>query len=424
MRSDPTPDEAVADALARVARLDAPRVLSVIATNFRDLDLADEAVQEALTDAARSWPKAGIPANPAGWLMTVAKRRAIDVYRRQKRERQRLDAAAADLDEARYDSDEGGDHMIRDTSSDSGDGDERLRLILLCCHPALDTDAQVALTLRLVAGLTVSEISRAFLVPEATLAQRIVRAKRKIKTANMALTIPDAFDERVDAVLAILYLVFNEGYLAHDAEREPIRHDLVDEAVRLTALVTELAPESAEATGLLALERFHRARSAGRFDSSGDLVLLDTQDRSAWDLEEIGEANRLLGSALARMRPGRFQLEALIAAQHANARTAADTDWPQISRLYEQLAQVTNSAVVALNHAVAVAEADGPLAGLALVDKLDGLDDYHLLWAVRAELSRRAGRMDDARLFVERALSFDVHATERRRLERLLASTS
>ena len=313
--------------------------------------------------------------------------------------------------------------MISDAREAEGEGDERLRLILLCCHPALDGDAQVALTLRLVAGLTVGEISRAFLVPEATLAQRIVRAKRKIKTANMTLTIPAAFDERLDAVLAVLYLVFNEGYLAHDAAHEPIRHELVDEAVRLTTVVTELAPESAEAIGLLALERFHRARSAGRFDSTGGLVLLDAQDRSAWNLAEIGEANRLLGAALASMSPGRFQLEALIAAQHANARTAADTDWPKISRLYEQLAVVTGSAVVALNHAVAVAEADGPLAGLALVDDIDGLDDYHLLWAVRAELSRRAGRMNAARSAVERALTFDVHTTERRRLEQLLAAT-
>ncbi len=408
-----------------MARRDAPRVMSVIATQFRDLDLADEAVQESLTDAARSWPAAGVPDSPAAWLMTVAKRRAIDVYRRQKRERARLDAVAPDLDEARYDSDAGGDHMIGDAGFDveNLDGDERLRLMLLCCHPALDTDAQVALTLRLVAGLTVSEISRAFLVPEATLAQRIVRAKRKIRTAGMALTIPSAFDERLDAVLAVLYLVFNEGYLAHDAEREPIRHELVDEAVRLTAVVTELAPESAEAIGLLALERFHRARSAGRFDSVGDLILLDDQDRTAWDIDEIGEANRLLGAALANMRPGRFQLEALIAAQHANARTAADTDWPQIARLYEQLAQVTGSAVVALNHAVAVAEADGPLVGLALADELEGLDDYHLLWAVRAELSRRAGKMSDARRFAERALTYDVHGAERRRLERLLAAT-
>ncbi len=418
MPSVPTPDTAATDALSRVARLDAPRVLSVIATRFRDLDLADEAVQEALTDAARSWPTVGVPTNPAGWLMTVANRRAIDVYRRQKRQRQRLDAAAPDLDEARHGSDAGGDHMISD---DAGlEADERLRLILLCCHPALDEDAQVALTLRLVAGLTVSEISRAFLVPEATLAQRIVRAKRKIKTANMTLTIPTAFDERLDAVLAVLYLVFNEGYLAHDATQDAIRHELVDEAVRLTTIVTELAPESAEALGLLALERFHRARSAGRFDGDDQMVLLADQDRSTWDLTEINEANRLLGTALGHMSPGRFQLEALIAAQHANARTAADTDWPQISRLYEQLATITGSPVVALNHAVAVAEADGPLAGLTLVDRIDGLGDYHLYWAVRAELSRRAGRMDAARAAAEHALTFEVHTTERRRLERLL----
>jgi RNA polymerase sigma-70 factor (ECF subfamily) len=413
------PDSAVTDALSRVARLDAPRVLSVIAAQFRNLDLADEAVQDALTDAARSWPTGGVPTNPAGWIMTVAKRRAIDIYRRGKHERQRLDAVAPDLHEARYDSDTGGEQMIID--SGQGEGDERLRLMLLCCHPALGTDAQVALTLRLVAGLTISEICRAFLVPEVTLAQRIVRAKRKIRTANMALTIPAAFDARLDAVLAVLYLVFNEGYLAHDAVQEPIRHDLVDEAIRLTVLVTELAPESAEAVGLLALERFHHARSAGRFDRLGELVLLDGQDRSAWDLAEIGEANRLVGTAVAKMRPGRFQLEALIAAEHANARVAADTDWPKISRLYEQLSGVTGSAVVALNHAVAVAEADGPLAGLALVDHISGLDDYHLFWAVRAELSRRAGRMATARAAAQRALTLDMHIAERRRLERLLA---
>lgn len=419
LATGPTPDQAamVADVLARVARSDAPRVLSVIATRFRDLDLADEAVQDALADAVRSWPDTGVPENPGGWLMTVAQRRAIDGYRKQQRQRRGLDSVAFDLDEARHESDRGGEHMIVDGGAT--DADERLRLILLCCHPALDSDAQVALTLRLVAGLSVAEIGRAFLVPEATLAQRIVRAKRKIKTANMSLSIPVAFEERLGAVLSVLYLVFNEGYLTHDAEREPIRHDLVDEAIRLTSVVVALAPESPEALGLLALEHFHRSRSASRFASAGELVLLDVQDRTRWDLGEIGEANQLLGTAMSMMRPGRYQLEALIAAQHANARTAEETDWSQIAALYAQLAATTHSPVVALNHAVAVAEADGPLAGLAMLERIEGLDDYHLAWATRAELSRRAGRFDDALRAVDRALALASHPSEQDRLQSL-----
>lgn len=310
------------------------------------------------------------------------------------------------------------DNNARSNAADVGD--ERLRLMLLCCHPALDRDAQVALTLRLVAGLTVSEIAAAFLSAETTIGQRIVRAKRKIRMANMPLSMPDRLDDRIDVVLRVLYLVFNEGYLAHTDSSNPIRLELVDEAVRLTELVVELVPESAEALGLCALERFHRARSAGRFDRHGHLVVLDEQDRTGWDLGEIGQANVYIGRAMERMHPGPFQVEAMIAAHHANARTAADTDWPSIVLLFDQLLAMTGSAIVALNRAVAVAMADGPLAGLNALDGVDGLETYHLYWATRGELLRRSGDPERAQTALQRALDLDLHPAERDHVERRL----
>ena len=412
--SVPTPD--IEATLTRVARHDAPRVLSVLATRFRDLDLADEAVQDALADAARAWPRDGIPDNTGGWLMTAAHRRAIDSYRRRRREVQRRQRAEHDIHENRFTADVGGERMIDDGEVGVASADERLRLVLLCCHPALDIDAQVALTLRLVGGLTVTEISRAFLVPEATLAQRIVRAKRKIRTAGMTLEMPSHIEQRLDAVLVIVYLVFNEGYLSHGEGNDPIRSDFVDEAVRLAEVVAELAPDSAEALGLVALCRFHRARSAGRFAPDGGLIVLGDQDRSTWDLAEIGAANGVLGAAMTMMRPGRFQIEAMIGAEHANARTATETNWPHIVRLYAQLSAMTDSPVIALNHAVAVAEAEGPLAGLTHLDRLTRLDDYHLFWATRGELHRRAGSFEAARTAFDRALTLTTSDAERRHL--------
>lgn len=306
--------------------------------------------------------------------------------------------------------------MIDDTEVGPASADERLRLVLLCCHPALDIDAQVALTLRLIGGLTVAEISRAFLVPEPTLAQRIVRAKRKIRTAGMTLAMPERIEQRIDAVLVTVYLVFNEGYLSHAEGNDPIRSELVDEAIRLAEVVSELAPDSAEALGLVALCHFHRARSASRFAPDGGLIVLGDQDRSTWDLTEIRAGNDALRTAMAMMRPGRFQIEAMIGAEHANARTAADTNWPHIARLYAQLSAMTDSPVVALNHAVAVAEADGALAGLSHLDQLTMLDDYHLFWATRGELLRRAGSYEAAATAFDRALTLTTSDPERRHL--------
>ena len=389
-------------------------MLALLARRYRDLDLADEAVQDALLTAVESW-SAGIPSNPAGWLYTVARNNAIDRLRRRASEARRLAKSAHELT-AEWEED---DDMIIDEASV---GDEQLRLMLLCCHPALDRDTQVALTLRLVGGLTTGEIAAAFLVPEATLAQRIVRAKRKIREAGIPLSIPAELSSRVDALLAVLYLVFNEGYLSRGGSDAATRVDLADQALRLTRLARDLLPDSAEVEGLLALEIFHRARLGSRVDAAGNLVLLEQQDRSTWDLDAITEGNAVLASAMQRMTPGSYQLQALIAAKHANARTAADTDWPGIAALYKQLERMTTNPVVALNHAVAVAMADGPRAGLALLDEITGLDGYHLYWATRAELLTRAGDHEGARAAFERALDVVANPAERRHLERRMAA--
>ena len=414
--------------LHRAMREDCPRVLSVLAARFGNLDLADEAVQDALADAARTWPERGVPDNPGGWLMTTAKRRAIDRLRAAKRSQERLDSSAHLLEEQRMAPDVRLTDMIDEPGNPDDDrepvetiDDERLRLLLLCCHPALDSDTQVALTLRLVGGLTTAEISAAFLVPEATLAQRIVRAKKKIKTAGIPLSIPEQFTDRLGVVLAVLYLIFNEGYLAHDDRDNPIRADLVDESIRLTRLVSELASDHAEPLGLLALELFHRSRHATRIDGLGDLVLLDEQDRTAWDRHDIAAGNESLGQAMRLMQPGPYQVQALIASYHANAVEAADTDWPAIAALYGQLDAMSASPVVRLNRAVAIAMSDGPLAGLKLLDEITELDSYHLLWATRGELCRRAGLVDDARSAFTTAAELASTGAERRHIERRLA---
>lgn len=410
------------DALIRLAREESGRVLALLARRF-GVDLADDAVQEALAEAARVWPERGAPSNPPAWLMTVAKRKAIDRLRRDASARRRTRAAALDRAGAPPDADDPDtDPMIHD---DRHVADDQLRLMLLCCHPALDRDTQVALTLRLVGGLTTAEIAAAFLVPEPTLAQRIVRAKRKIRDAGIPLTIPSDLSARVDALLAVLYLIFNEGYLSRsggdDGDGHLVRVDLADQAIRLTALLAELVPDHAEADGLLALELLHRSRAATRTDADGELVLLDQQDRTRWDLVTIREGNAVLARALRRMQPGPYQVQAVIAAHHANARTAADTDWTAIAGLYAQLVAMTDSPVVRLNHAIAVAMADGPLAGLALLDRLDGLDRYHLFHSARGELLVRSGDGAGARAAFERALALTDNPAERRHLRRRLA---
>jgi len=425
-RSGPAASAASIDAaLTRLARDDGSRVLALLARQYGDLDLADEAVQDALTEAARSWPTGGVPDNPAGWLMSVARNKAIDRLRRAASARRRTLAAAPDLavfagpaDRSVGGPDEGFESALIDDANHIAD--ERLRLVLLCCHPALNRDTQVVLTLRLVGGLTTAEIAAAFLLPPATVAQRIVRAKRKIRDARIPLNLPAELSERLDAVLGVLYLIFNEGYLSRGAGEESVRTDLADEAIRLSLLIDTLLPGEPEVQGLIALELFHRARSAARIDRSGDLVLLEDQDRSNWDLRLIEQGNMFLHLALTRMQPGPYQVQAAIAAQHANARTADDTDWPTIVALYQQLSAMTGSPVVALNHAVAVGMTDGPNPGLALIDGVTGVEDYHLLHAARAELAGRAGDVATAADAYRRAIALTDNPAEQRHLRRRL----
>jgi RNA polymerase sigma-70 factor, ECF subfamily len=434
---DATRTTEVSEAVTRMAREESGRVLALLARRFSDIDLADEAVQEALIEAASNWPIKGIPENTAGWLLTVARRKALDLLRKRASAQRRTRAAAPELSfannpEASPAVPQQANAMIIDKyDTNSGDlpvdgDDEHLRLVLLCCHPALDREAQVAHTLRLVGGLTTTEIAAAFLVPEPTMAQRIVRAKRKIRDAGIAMTMPDNIDQRIGSVLAVLYLVFNEGYLSRGDSKAVVRVDLFDEAIRLTRVVAQLSP-TAEVQGLLALELFHQARLSTRTTIDGDLVLLDDQDRSLWDLTKISEANRLLHGAMRQMQPGAFQIQAVIAGHHANARTAADTDWSAIAGAYGHLGMVAPSAVVELNRAVALSMADGPYAGLALLDQLKErgeLQNYHLFHATLGELLIRADRQPEAVTAFEKALKLTSNPAEVRHLQARLASVT
>lgn len=407
-------------ALTHLARHDSGRVLAMLARRFGDLDVADDAVQDAMIEAKRSWPERGVPDNPAAWLHVVARRKALDRLRRDASARRRLEAAGhelADVIDPGIEDDDL-DPGVLDDRRGADLGDERLRLMLLCCHPAVGVDAQVALTLRLVGGLTTEEIAAAFLVPTSTLAQRISRAKTKIRQAAIPMSMPDALDDRLGAVLSVLYLTFNEGYLSRSAG-DVRRVDLCEEAIRLADVVRTLAPEHGEPAGLLALMSFIHARRGARFD--GDhLVLLDGQDRSLWQLGEIATANRVLAGAMRLMQPGPFQLEALIASHHANARTAADTDWARIVALYDQLSALRPSPVVSLNRSVAVAMADGPLAGLRALDSIDQLDHYHLFHAARGELLVRVGDIAQARESFRRARQLTDNDAERDHLDRCI----
>jgi len=370
-----------------------------------DFDLAEELVQEALLEAVEHWPKDGIPDKPGAWLLTTARRKAVDQFRRQARFREKL----ALLEGA----------SMRD---DTAEGDDRLRLIFTCCHPALSREAQLALTLRAVAGLTTTEIARAFITSEATIAQRIVRAKRKIVDAKIPYRVPAERDmgERLAEVLAVLYLMFNEGYLATAGERSS-RRDLAEDAVWLAGLMVRLMPKEPEALGLLALLRLHLARADSRFDQQGNLVLLQDQDRSRWDRERIASALVMLQRAAGLRRAGPYQLQAAIAACHAQARTWAETDWRQIVALYDALLELMPSPVVQLNRAIARRYLDGAEATLSEVDALaEALDDYYLFHATRAELLRDLGRDDEGRAALARALELTANLAERALLQRRL----
>jgi RNA polymerase sigma-70 factor, ECF subfamily len=409
--------------IARVFKEEAGAAVAVVARAVRDLDIAEDAVQDAFTRAVASWPVRGIPDNPAAWITAAAKNAAIDRLRSARRSDQRQTQLEA---LARIQGDVADDETEEQEVDESSIADDRLRLIFTCCHPALALDARVALTLRLVGGLQTPEIARAFLVPEPTLAQRLVRAKRKVRDAGIPFDLPadHLLPERVSGVLAVLYLVFNEGYLASSGEA-PIRRELCAEAIRLARLLLRLMPDEPEVLGLLALLLLQDARRPARFGASGRLILLEEQNRALWDRPLISEGVALVEQALRLRRPGPYQLQAAIAAVHDEAATAAETDWAQIALLYDELLRRVRSPVIELNRAVAVAMADGPAAGLELVDALaeDGrLDGYHLLHATRADLLRRLDRREEAAAAYREALARTESPVEREFLESRLAA--
>jgi RNA polymerase sigma-70 factor, ECF subfamily len=379
------------------------RVVASLTRRFGDLDIAEEAAAEAFATAIERWPSDGIPPNPGAWLTTTANRKAIDRIRRESKRGDKQKEA-----QLLYDDDPPRPLDVI--------GDERLRLIFTCCHPALAMETRVALTLRMVGGLTVPEIARAFLVQATTMERRITRAKAKIKAARIPYRVPSTEDlpARVSGVLAVLYLVFNEGYLATGADTDPVRHDLTAEAIRLTRLIHALMPDHGEVAGLLALMLLTEARRAARVSPSGELVTLDEQDRGTWDAALIAEGHGLVRERLAaRVAPGRYQILAAISAVHTSARCVRDTDWSQVVALYDQLVHLDPSPIIALNRAIAVAELDGPEVALAAIDRLEhSLARYHAYHATRADLLRRLGRTQKSRAAYDKAIELAGNTAE------------
>jgi RNA polymerase sigma-70 factor, ECF subfamily len=391
--------------IERVFREEYGRAVAVLVRAFGDIDLAEEAVQDAFTVAVQRWPSTGLPPSPAGWIVTTARNRAIDRFRHEA-SREERHAQASML------------HSQGEPAQEGPVGDDILRLIFTCCHPALAASAQVALTLRLLGGLTTTEIAHAFLVPEPTMAQRLVRAKAKISAAKIPYRVPakSELPGRLRAVLSVVYLIFNEGYTASSGDRL-IREDLCGEAIRLGRLLVGLMPDEPEVMGLLALMLLIDSRRAARTAPDGALVLLARQDRSLWSRELIAEGQAIVRACLRRNQPGPYQVQAAINAVHSDARTAADTDWRQILQLYDQLLALTPNPVIALNRAVAVAEVNGPEAALAVLDALE-LENYHLFHAIRADLLARAGRKPEAEAAYDAALVLTTNTAQRAFLER------